>query len=92
MSMPDDAGLPLTTAEELAVRRIVVEVEQHVARDGWDAPFRIFALVRTAGALERDTDLAGQLPPEVVAAAQEDPASLMAVPQPQDKLPEADDL
>ena len=74
----------------LAVRRVVVELEQHVAAAGWDAPIRIFALIRTAAALERDADLSRQLPADVVAAAQADPDHLTAVEQ--EGLPEAETL
>jgi hypothetical protein len=81
---------PLSDTRTLAVRRVVVELEQHVATGGWDAPIRVFALVRTAGALELDASLADQLPPEVVAAAREDPDHLTAVEQ--EGLPEVDTL
>jgi hypothetical protein len=74
----------------LSVRRVIVELERHVATAGWDAPIRVFALVRTAGALERDPSLASRLPTEVIAVAQEDPDHLTAVEQ--EGLPEADTL
>jgi sulfur carrier protein ThiS len=70
-----------------AVTTTVRELERHVAAAGWDGPLRVFALVRTAGALERDRDLAGRLPADVVAAARQDPEHLTAVEQ--DGLPEA---
>lgn len=70
-----------------AVLRAVREVEQHVAAAGWDGPVRLFALVRTAGALERDPQLAARLPPDVVAAAQADPEHLTLVEQ--EDLPDA---
>ena len=73
-----------------ALNRLVVEVERHVAADGWDAPLRLFALVRTAGALARDPALARRLPPDVVAAAEADPDHLTAVEQ--EELPEVDSL
>lgn len=81
---------PLSDTAALAVTRVVVELERHVATAGWDAAIRVFALVRTAGALERDGTLADRLPPDVVAAAREDPHHLTAVEQ--DGLPEADTL
>ena len=73
-----------------AVSRLAVELERHVASAGWDAPVRLFALVRTAGALERDPDLGGRLPPDVVAAAASDPDHLTAVEQ--EGLPTVDSL
>ena len=82
--------IPLSDTRTLAVRRVVVELEQHVAAAGWDAPIRVFALVRTAGALELDASLARRLPPDVVAAATADPDHLTAVEQ--EGLPEADTL
>jgi hypothetical protein len=73
-----------------ALNRLVLEVERHVATEGWDAPLRLFALVRTAAALERDPALSGRLPPDVVAAAGADPDHLTAVEQ--EGLPEAETL
>jgi hypothetical protein len=70
-----------------ALNRLVLEVERHVAADGWDAPVRLFALVRTASALGRDPALARRLPPDVVAAADADPDHLTAVEQ--EGLPES---
>lgn len=81
---------PPTTdeARERAVLTLVRELEQHVATDGWDGPWRLFALVRTAGALDRDPELAQRLPAEVVAAARADTEHLTAVEQ--DDLPDAE--
>src|SRR5690606_18248710 len=73
-----------------AVLRTVRELEQHVSSGGWDGPVRLFALIRTAGALDRDPDLAGQLPPDVVAAARDDAEHLTAVEQ--ENLPESTSL
>jgi len=73
-----------------ALNRLVVEVERHVAAEGWDAPLRMFALVRTAGALARDPALARRLPPDVVAAADADADHLTAVEQ--EDLPEVTSL
>ena len=92
-SLPDAGSEPPATPSlgpMLALRRVVVELERHVAGAGWDAPLRIFALIRTAGALERDPSLAGQLPPDAVAAAAADPDHLTAVEQ--EGLPEAASL
>ncbi|MDO8108310.1 PPA1309 family protein [Isoptericola sp. b441] len=66
------------------------EIERHVASAGWDGPVRVFALVRTAAALEAEPELAGQLPPETMVAARLDPEHLTAVEQ--EGLPAAEDL
>lgn len=66
------------------------EIERHVAAAGWDAPVRVFALVRTAAALATEPGLAGQLPPETLVAARLDPHHLTAVEQ--DGLPAVDAL
>ncbi|MEO8518385.1 MAG: PPA1309 family protein [Dermatophilaceae bacterium] len=42
-----------------------LETERHVAGAGWDQPLRLFALVRTAGLLEREPHLRGQLGQDV---------------------------
>jgi hypothetical protein len=81
---------PGDTSRSRALNRLVVEVERHVAAAGWDASLRLFALVRTAAALERDPALARRLPPEVVAAADADADHLTAVEQ--EDLPEVDTL
>ena len=64
-----------------AVLRTVRELEQHVSSGGWDGPVRLFALIRTAAAMDRDPALADQLPPEVVQAARDDGEHLTAVEQ-----------
>jgi hypothetical protein len=38
-----------------------LETERHVAAAGWDQPPRLFALVRTAGLIEREPQLRAQL-------------------------------
>ncbi len=73
-----------------ALSRLVLEVERHVAAGGWDAPVRLFALVRTATALERDAGLRERLPAEVVDAATADPEHLTAVEQ--EDLPDVESL
>ncbi|GAB2675655.1 PPA1309 family protein [Thalassiella azotivora] len=70
--------------------RAVRELERHVARGGWDAPVRVFALIRTAQALRRDPSLAEQLPPDLVASAQADPDHITSVEQ--EGLPQADTI
>jgi hypothetical protein len=74
----------------LALLRTVRELEQHVAAGGWDGPVRLFALVRTAGALDRDPALATTLPAEVVTASRLDADHLTAVEQ--EHLPETDTI
>lgn len=73
-----------------ALAQAVVEIERHVASGGWDGPVRVFALVRTANALDAEPTLAQQLPPEVLAAAAADPEHLTSVEQ--EGLPAAADL
>jgi hypothetical protein len=68
-------------ARTQAVTRVARELERHVAVAGWDAPVRLFALVRTAGALDRDHGLEERLPPDVVASARSDAEHLTAVEQ-----------
>jgi hypothetical protein len=73
-----------------AVLRTVRELEQHVASGGWDGPVRLFALIRTSAAMDRDPSLAGQLPQEVVRAAREDAEHLTAVEQ--EDLPQTESI
>jgi hypothetical protein len=89
-SAPAPAPSPDPDGPQAAVLRTVREVEQHVASAGWDAPVRLFALIRTADALRRDPALVTQLPPDVVSAARADDHHLTAVEQ--EDLPSADSL
>lgn len=73
-----------------AIADAVREIEHHVAAAGWDAPVRVFALVRTQEALAAEPGLADQLAPEVLAAAAADDQHLTSVEQ--EGLPGADDL
>lgn len=73
-----------------ALGRAVRELERHVARGGWDAPVRVFALIRTAEAIARDPSLTGQLPPDLLATAAADPTHITSVEQ--EDLPGADGL
>ena len=83
---------PTTTPApaQAALAGAVQEIERHVSTGGWDGPVRVFALVRTAQALASEPGLATQLPPAVVAAAQQDPLHLTSVEQ--EELPPARDL
>jgi len=83
---PDQSTHPATADLADAVR----EVEHHVAAAGWDAPVRVFALVRTQAALATEPGLADQLDPTVLAAAQAAPWHLTSIEQ--EGLPAADDL
>ncbi len=62
-----------------------LDTERHVARDGWDQPVRLFALVPTAELLEHEPGLAGSLAVHDAAAG-----ALSAVEQ--DDLPGAEGL
>ena len=44
------------------LRRAALEIESHVAAEGWDQPPRVFALVHTAELAAREPALADQLP------------------------------
>ena len=90
---PSPAPPPVTTLlapAQHSLAEAVHEIERHVAAAGWDGPVRLFALVRTAAALEASPELADQLPPEVVDAARVDPTHLTSVEQ--EDLPPAADL
>ncbi len=73
--------LPVTDPLTLAT----LDTERHVARDGWDQPVRLFALVPTAELLAHEPGLAGSLATHDAAAG-----ALSAVEQ--DDLPEASGL
>lgn len=77
-------------AAQAALARVVAEVEEHMSHRGWDAPVAVFALVRTAAALEADPDLAAVLDEEAVAEASQDQHALTVIEQ--EQLPEATDL
>jgi hypothetical protein len=62
-----------------------LDTERHVARDGWDQPVRLFALVPTADLLEHEPGLAGSLATHDAVAG-----ALSAVEQ--DDLPESSGL
>lgn len=40
------------------LRQVTLEIEAHVAQDGWDQPARLYALVRTADLLSQEPALA----------------------------------
>ncbi|WP_432548802.1 PPA1309 family protein [Kineococcus sp. SYSU DK004] len=89
---PADAvtGTPTAPTATGGLWRAVAEIERHVAADGWGAPLRLFALVRTGEALRRDPALAGRLPAAVLQEARADDGHLTSVEQ--DGLPDVGDL
>lgn len=89
-SPADGPAVPDLSPATAALAEAVVEIERHVATGGWDGPVRVFALVRTAAALDAEPSLARQLPAEVLAAAAADPEHLTSVEQ--EGLPASDDL
>lgn len=66
------------------LRRVALEVEAHVATEGWDQGPRLFALVRTADLIAREPALADQL--------SSDPDSITPVEQELDASRELEDL
>jgi hypothetical protein len=81
---------PASPEATFALASAVLEVERHVAAAGWDAPVRVFALIRTSAALAAEPSLAGQMTSDVLAAATTTPWHLTSVEQ--EGLPAADDL
>jgi hypothetical protein len=84
------APVPPADPRQAALQQTVRELERHVASGGWDGPVRLFALIRTAGAIDRDPALAERLPADVVREARLDTEHLTAVEQ--EGLPEAENL
>ena len=66
------------------LRRAALEVESHVAAEGWDQAPRLFALVATADLIAHEPALADQLPAE--------PGSITPVEQELDHSRELEDL
>lgn len=75
---------------QLSLARAITEIEEHMASAGWDAPVRIFALVRTAAAIERDPAFAKALDPIALTMAQMEPESLSIIEQ--ENLPASTDV
>lgn len=93
MTVPSAPSAPLASPlspTQRALADAVVDVEQHVAATGWDAPTRVFALVSTQAALAAEPELAAVLPPATVQAARTDPTHLTSVEQ--DGLPDSGSL
>lgn len=65
-ALPAEPGNPTldatpVTDTALGLRIAVVEVERHMAQDGWDQPARLFALVRTTELAQAEPELAAEL-------------------------------
>lgn len=88
--MSPSAPAPSAVPAPSGLWRTVAEIERYVAADGWGAPLRLFALVRTNDALDRDPDLAFRLPANVVDEARADAEHLTSVEQ--DGVPRIADL
>ncbi|WP_241005354.1 PPA1309 family protein [Nocardioides sp. zg-1228] len=55
---PADAAAPDALPEDPALATAVLEIEAHVAQDGWDQPARLYALVDTAELVAQEPALA----------------------------------
>ncbi|QCX46311.1 hypothetical protein EBF03_01925 [Arcanobacterium haemolyticum] len=64
-----------------SLRDATLDIERHVATGGWDAPIRLFALVRAQAALAANPELANELPADVHAESIADPHLLFSVEQ-----------
>ena len=60
------AGLGDNGGMDTALTQSLIELEQHVAKDGWDQGPRLFALVDTAELIKAEPRLAAALAPETV--------------------------
>lgn len=86
-----DSPLTLLTSPALpALAEAVLEVEAHMAGQGWDGPVGVFALVRTAAALRQDPQLRGVLDEAALERAATDEYALTVIEQ--EDLPPAGDL
>ncbi len=82
-----NGGQPREVPRNTPLDRAVRELERHVARGGWDGPVRVFALVRTARAIQRDPSLRDELPLDLLASADADTDHITSVEQ--EDLPDA---
>ncbi|QRV02558.1 hypothetical protein JTE88_02040 [Arcanobacterium phocisimile] len=78
------------TQQLRALRDATIDIERHVATGGWDAPIRLFALVRAQAALAKNPELADELPADVSAQSITDPQLLFSVEQ--EGLPQTSSL
>jgi hypothetical protein len=61
-SSPEPAELPALEPDlDPALATAVLEIESHVANDGWDRPGRLYALVDTAALVRREPALASAM-------------------------------
>ena len=56
-----DPGAPDALPEDPALAAAVLEIEAHVAQDGWDQPARLYALVDTATLVAQEPALAAAM-------------------------------
>lgn len=85
-----DDNSPEIDAATASLASAVLEIERHVATGGWDGPVRVFALVRTAEAIETDPGITSILTPDVVAQAKFNDHHLTSIEQ--EDLPAASSL
>ncbi|AYD90936.1 hypothetical protein D4740_08290 [Actinomyces sp. 2119] len=78
------------TSTQEALVAAVTETEAHVSVHGWDAPVRLFSLVRTAEALKHDAGLSRLLPAHELARSRHNPQALTVIEQ--EDLPAAASL
>lgn len=89
-SSNNDQKAPEIDPAQVSLASAVLEIERHVATAGWDGPVRVFALVETASAIEKDPAITSILTPDVVARAKFDPHHLTSIEQ--EDLPAASSL
>jgi hypothetical protein len=82
-----NGGQPREVPRNTPLDRAVRELERHVARGGWDGPVRVFALIKTSEAIQRDPSLRDELPLDLLASADSDPEHITSVEQ--EDLPDA---
>lgn len=80
----------MTTPQTQSLAHAVLEIERHVAPDGWDAPVGVYALVHTNTALAAEPALAADLGPDITESAANDPHHVLSIEQ--DGLPDAANL
>lgn len=85
-----DHSAPESNGAQESLASAVLEIERHVATAGWDGPVRVFALVRTAQAIETDPSLTAILTPDIVTRAKFDSHHLTSIEQ--EDLPPATTL
>ncbi len=61
MEQPEMGPPEMDLDVDPALAAAVLEIEQHLAGDGWDQPARLYALVETARIVEHEPDLAASM-------------------------------